>query len=273
MRGLAVILIALIAVSAGCIGAQGGEKVGGPTASPGHPANAATSSTSSWHAGEKKRTEITPMAILRSIHQYTYEENASVELRITMKAGNATQTTNATMEILERGYVDLLGKRAKITTRTVTKPNDVTLNMTRIIVGNTVYIETLGRTGVSNDTSFWRINPVSLAEELLKLTPIGNYTENGTRVLVYSVPGDVLLPMAQLYFTNQGMNTTVTDATAELYFSNGSFKGMKLVFSVRAAAAVEGMNGKMTVVEVGSWRGTVRITSVNRREEVKAPST
>ncbi|GAB6136610.1 hypothetical protein [Thermococcus prieurii] len=270
MKKLAILLIALLVISAGCIGSQGGEKGGSQTKSPSQ-TNVAT--TSSGHAGEKKHAEITPMAILTSIHQYTYEENASVQLRITIKTGNTTQRTNASMGILERGYVDLLGKRAKIVTRTVTKPDNVTLKMTRVIIGGTVYTETLGRTGVSNDTSFWRINPVSLAKELLKLTPIGNYTENGTRVLVYSVPGDVLLPMARLYFTNPGMNTTVTDATAELYFSNGAFKGMKLVFSVRATAAVEGMNGKMTVIEVGSWRGTVRITSVNKMEEVKAPST
>ncbi|AHL23457.1 hypothetical protein [Thermococcus nautili] len=270
MRKLTVLLLVLIAISAGCIGGTT-PQTQSPTASQTGSTQSTSSVTSTATSAEK--TSINPFQALQEIKQYTYTENASVELRINMTAGNITQQTNVSLVIEERGYVDLDGMKARIQTRTTTLPDNVTLNTTWVVIGKKVYVENFGNVTVENNTAFWRVNPVSLARELLKLKPVGNYTENGTLVLVYSVPEELILPLAGLYFTTPEMNTTVTDATAELYFTEKGFTGMKLTYGILATTTTNGIGGEIKVTERGLWKGTIRITSVNKKEDVKAPST
>jgi len=270
MKKLTVLLLVLIVISAGCIGGTTSQTQS-PTASQTGATQNTSSTTSTSTPAEK--TSINPFQALQEIKQYTYTENASVELRINMTAGNITQQTNVSLVIVENGYVDLDGMKARIQTRTTTLPDNVTLNTTWVVIGKKVYVENFGNVTVENNTAFWEVNPVSLARELLKLKPVGNYTENGTLVLVYSVPGELVLPLAELYFTTPEMNTTVTDATAELYFTENGFRGMKLTYGILATTTTNGIDGEIKVTERGLWKGTIRITSVNKKEEVKAPST
>lgn len=269
MRKLLTLLLVLVVLSAGCIGggSNNATTVGGNTTP------VKTSSTQVSTTSPKKESSINPLKALEAIKQYTYEENATAELNIEMKTGNITQRTNVSLVVYERGYVDLEDKRARIETRTTTLPDNVTLNTTWVIIGQKVYVENFGNVTVENDTSFWKINPVSLARELLRLKPVGNYTENGTLVLTYSVPGELIIPLAELYFTTPDMNTTVTDATAELYFTEKGFTGMKLTYEIVATTTTAGLGGEISVREKGLWRGKIKITSVNEKKEVKAPST
>ncbi|WP_297468983.1 hypothetical protein [Thermococcus sp.] len=269
MRKLLTLLLVLVVLSAGCIGggSNNATTVGGNTTP------VKTSSTQVSTTSPKKESSINPLKALEAIKQYTYEENATAELNIEMKTGNITQRTNVSLVVYERGYVDLEGKRARIETKTTTLPDNVTLNTTWVIIGQKVYVENFGNVTVENDTSFWKINPVSLARELLRLKPVGNYTENGTLVLTYSVPGELIIPLAELYFTTPDMNTTVTDATAELYFTEKGFTGMKLTYEIVATTTTAGLGGEISVREKGLWRGKIKITSVNEKKEVKAPST
>ncbi|WP_297547924.1 hypothetical protein [Thermococcus sp.] len=269
MRKLLTLLLVLVVLSAGCIGggSNNATTVGGNTTP------VKTSSTQVSTTSPKKESSINPLKALEAIKQYTYEENATAELNIEMKTGNITQRTNVSLVVYERGYVDLEDKRARIETRTTTLPDNVTLNTTWVIIGQKVYVENFGNVTVENDTSFWKINPVSLARELLRLKPVGNYTENGTLVLTYSVPGELIIPLAELYFTTPDMNTTVTDATAELYFTEKGFTGMKLTYEIVATTTTAGLGGEISVREKGLWRGKIEITSVNEKKEVKAPST
>ena len=269
MRKLLTLLLVLVVLSAGCIGggSNNATTVGGNTTP------VKTSSTQVSTTSPKKESSINPLKALEAIKQYTYEENATAELNIEMKTGNITQRTNVSLVVYERGYVDLKDKRARIETRTTTLPDNVTLNTTWVIIGQKVYVENFGNVTVENDTSFWKINPVSLARELLRLKPVGNYTENGTLVLTYSVPGELIIPLAELYFTTPDMNTTVTDATAELYFTEKGFTGMKLTYEIVATTTTAGLGGEISVREKGLWRGKIKITSVNEKKEVKAPST
>lgn len=266
MRKLVVLLIVFAVLSAGCIGSPqktGGSVVGNESRT------TSIIQTSPVESGEKP---INPKGLIDAIKQYTYTEKATVELGIEMKAGNLTQRTNVSLLIEERGYVDIKNRRARIETRTTTLPGNVTVNTTWIVIGQRVYVESFGNVTVENDTKFWEVHPVALARKLLELEPIGNYTENGTLVLVYSVPGELVLPLAELYFTTPEMNTTITDATAELRFTRNSLKGIKLIYSVRASTTTNGLGGEIEVVEVGTWRGTIRITSVNEKEEVAPPT-
>ena len=269
MRKLLTLLLVLVVLSAGCIGggSNNATTVGGNTTP------VKTSSTQVSTTSPKKESSINPLKALEAIKQYTYEENATAELNIEMKTGNITQRTNVSLVVYERGYVDLEDKRARIETRTTTLPDNVTLNTTWVIIGQKVYVENFGNVTVENDTSFWKINPVSLARELLRLKPVGNYTENGTLVLTYSVPGELIIPLAELYFTTPDMNTTVTDATAELYFTEKGFTGMRLTYEIVATTTTAGLGGEISVREKGLWRGKIKITSVNEKKEVKAPST
>ena len=270
MKKLLTMLLVLVVLSAGCLGGGSNNATteGGNTGTPVHTTSTQVSTTS-----PKKESSINPLKALEMIKQYTYEENATAELDIEMKTGNITQETNVSLVVYERGYVDLEGKRARIETRTTTLPDNVTLNTTWVIIGQKVYVEDFGNVTVENDTSFWKINPVSLARELLGLKPVGNYTENGTLVLTYSVPGELIIPLAELYFTTPDMNTTVTDATAELYFTKKGFIGMRLTYEIVATTTTAGLGGEISVRERGLWRGKIEITSVNEKKEVKAPPT
>ena len=269
MRKLTVLILVLIVVSAGCVGGDTSQpqtsKADGETTSPQSPIKTGS---------EKENTPIDPVKALEEIKQYSYAEDASVELDMEMKSGNFTQEANFTMIIEEMGYVDFEEKKAKIMTTTTTLPDNVTFNMSLVVVDGKVYIKDIGERIAKNDTSFWRINPVSVARELLKLQPVGNYTENGTLVLVYSVPEELILPMAEFYFATPDMNTTVTDATAELYFTDEGFTGMKLTYGIIATTTAEDISGEIIeVTERGYWKGTIKITSINKKEEVEAPST
>lgn len=272
MRKLMVLLLVLIVVSAGCIGGKTSQL---QTSESGTESTATGSATQTKTASQKENAVINPLEVIKTIKQYNYVENSSAELIIETETGGMAQQINVSLLILENGYVDLEGRKAKIQTRTTTLPDNLTINTTWVIIGETAYyVGDLGGMSVENDTSFWSVNPVSLAESLLKLKPVGNYTENGTLVLVYSVPEELILPMAEFYFTTPDMNTTVTDATAELYFTDEEFTGMKLTYGIIATTTAEDISGEIIeVTERGYWKGTIKITSINKKEEVEAPST
>jgi len=268
MKKLVVLLLTLIVISSGCIGSSTHNQPAGTQSN-----GTATSTSSTTTTTPREKTPINPIKAIEKIKQYTYVENASAGLNIEIKTGNLTQQINVSLIIEERGYVDFEGMKARIQTRTTTRPDNATLNTTWVVLGRKVYVESLGNVTIENNTQFWRTNPVSLARELLKLRPIGNYTENGTLILVYSVPEELVLPLAELYFTTPEMNTTVTDATAELYFTENGFVGVKLTYEILATTTTTGIGGEVKVKEKGFWKGTVKITSINKKEEVKAPST
>ena len=272
MKKLMVLLLVLIVVSAGCISGNTSQ----PQTSESNKESTSTGSTTPTETTpQKEGTVINPFKAIDRIKQYTYSENSSVEMLIETETGNITEQINVSLLILENGYVDLEDKKAKIQTKTTTLPDNMTVNTTWIIIGDNVYYadDLLGIVNVKNDTLFWRINPVSLAKKLLELDPVGNYTENGTLVLVYSVPEEIILPLAEFYLSVPDTNTTVTDATAELYFTEDGFTGMKLIYGILVTTTVEDIGGEMEVTERGHWKGTIKITSINKKEEVEVPST
>jgi len=172
--------------------------------------------------------------------RYRYTEEAVADMRV--EVGNLSLSLRVVMR--EWGTVDSVARRAEIRTFTRLLPDNVTTNRTMLIVGDEIVI---GNTSVPTD--FWKVHPVGLMRELLKLEPIGNYTENGTRVLVYSVPEELVLPLAKLYLAD--LNLTITDAVATLYPEE---LRLSLVYTFRAEAG-----GELAVTQTGTWRGNVTV--------------
>ncbi len=275
MKKTLAVLLVIVVIASGCLG--GGNTATSPSSA--SPASSATTVQSATHSSaptastaEKPKPSFSPLESLKEIKRFTYTENASVNMSIKISFANGTQSSNLRIMVSESGYVDFKKKVAEVNTTTRTLPDNVSVTVTTVVLNGTEYVKTPAGTVRMNDTlGVWETNPVSLAIAVLNSgKPVANYTENGKLVLVYSVQSDVILPLAELYFTGPKTNITVTDAMISLYFENGTFIGAKLVYSVIAVGSMEDpMLGKMKIEQHGKWEGKIRITSINREFEVK----
>jgi hypothetical protein len=272
MKRALVLLIALMVLTSGCLGGGEKEKPASPTQT--LQSNSPLKPETTTSTLEKK--PFNPLKALEEIHEYTYREKASVNINFTMVFSNGTQRSGLTIRINESGYLDLKGRVAQINTTTTTLPDNVTATLVRTIVNGTEYISLPGG-GLRrlNDTGVvWGTNPVTLAETIVKTQrPIANYTENGTLVLVYSPSPELMLPLAELYFSGPKTNVTVLDSTISLIFKNSKLVGMRLSYSILATGKVtDPLLGEIKIEQRGEWKGEVEITSINRKFEVKPPT-
>lgn len=191
---------------------------------------------------------------------------------------NVSWTDNVTLGMSERGYLDFGSWSALINTTTVSVPDGVSFNTSRVLVSNVTYIQTPTGWVKSDDSStadfIWRYNIVSLARKYLGMAP--DHRESGEGlVLEYHLSDYDVRELASIYFVSTP-NTTITvkGGVLKLYFENGELVGGMINFSVITRTSIEDPTmGKITITQDGSWSETVRITSVNEKMEVKAPST
>ena len=276
MRKALAVLMVLIVLASGCLG-------GGNTAtsqSSASPASSVTTVQSTAHssaptASTAEKLRFSPIESLKEIKRFTYTEKASVNMTIEMSFANGSQLSNLRILVNESGYIDFEKKVAEVNTTTMTLPDNVSVTITTVVLNGTEYVKIPAGTARMNDSlRIWKTNPVSVALAVLSSgRPVANYTEGGRLVLVYSVQPEVIIPMAELYFTGPKKNITITDATISLYFENGTFVGAKLAYSVIAVSSMEDpLLGKMTIEQRGEWKGDIRITSINREFEVRPPT-
>ena len=274
-RTLLIGVLIMLVLSLGCLGGQTTTTSTGISPSP-SPSPTGTSHTTTTTPVNQK--SFNPLKALSSIERFFYRENATVTMNVTIYVANTTQKSFLKIRVLEEGYVDTVKRVAVINSTTVTIPDNVTVKVERVIVGDQEFVKTpAGNMKVSNSSlvgSFWNTNPVALAKHLANTTPLAKYRKGNSTVLVYSAPGRLLLPLARVYFTSPGMNVTITDATVELYFENGTLVKERLIYSLQAVAVTsDPALGKMKVVERGQWKGTIEIYDINVKKNVSVPST
>jgi len=274
-KTLLVLTVALALMTSGCIG--GGTTQTATPTSQSVPSQTATQTSSPTQTHTSPPQTFNPLKAIEGIWSFSYVEHANVSMNVTMAVKNMSkQATRVSMRINETGYVDLRDRTAQINMTTTTFPDNVTVRLQRTVINNTEYLRIPGG-GVKkgNGSYVWTTNPVAIAKWLVQNEkPIAEYRENGSVVLVYSAESSLITPLAKLYFTTPGMNLTVLDATVKLVFKNGELAGEELVYSVKATAVTkDSLLGEIHIEQNGVWKGTIRITSINEKREIKPPST
>ncbi len=288
MRKYALLLVALILVgfAAGCMGQEG--KGGTTTVQPSGPlVNVTTESqthsqtTTSQPPAEGNKRTIDLKELQKAVNgigQFTYVSNTTINMTVTLTSNKTSQSENLTLIIGEKGYIDLQAKRAWINSTTQTPPAGPSTTMSRIVIGNTTYMHIISGWIKLNDSRVsemvWGFNIVALARTYLTKKPDSIKTGQVT-VLTYKVPNYLITPLAKNYFaTSPNSSVEVRDGTLELYFRGDRLMGGRLSFHVKAEAEInDNLLGKMHIEQEGSWVETVRVTSINVKEEVKAPTT
>jgi hypothetical protein len=291
MRKHAVVLIVMVFMGlvAGCLGGNGEETPSiTTTSSPSisTTSNPGESSTSTATVSESTTSTQKPSgpdldALLEwvsGIRQFIYTGNTTIKMRVITKQNGTLQEDNVTFTVLENAYVDYESWSAWINSTTLSLPDGVTTNSSRIVVNNVTYLQTLVGWVKTEDPSaskiLWDYSIVDLARKYLKEKP--ESVENGEVVkLRYTVPEYELEPLARIYFSaSPDSEVTVGNGTLELYFADGELTGGRLGFDVRIKNWVsDPILGNMTITLDGSWSETVKITSVNKKENVEVPST
>ncbi|MBP1911309.1 hypothetical protein [Thermococcus stetteri] len=272
-KAIGLLVAIMVVASAGCLGGKaietntvtGSEHAGSPEKT--------ATNTNTPTGGLKKAGDIDLDKIVGEIETYSYHHYATMDLNVTTTEGNITMQSNVSMLISEKGYVDIVRKRALVNSTVTILPDNLTENVLQIVIGNKTYLKTSFGVNVVNFTALWDSHPLKILKETIKEKPLAKYTENGTTVLVYSPPEDVLLPLAEGYLGVSGSNLTITDAALEIRVANDTISLIKLVYSLMVKTSSDGAFGHIEVVEVGTWKSLVRITSINERREVKPPST
>ncbi|ASJ06173.1 hypothetical protein [Thermococcus pacificus] len=280
MKRYAVLFIAilLIGLVAGCLGRNSGETTPSGTTS-----SATQSITKKVETTTTTQTPKGPdldelLKTVNSIRQFTYTSNATLRMLVTIEQGNTSETDNVTLNVLENGYMDYESWSAWINSTTVSLPDGAKTNMSRIVVDNITYIQSIVGWVKAEDTGaseiVWRYSIVGLAKEYLGEKP-SSVENNGTLKLVYHIPDYRLRPFATVYFaTSSETVVNVEDGRLELYFRDGQLVGGRLSFSVSSETDVNDPTlGEMKITQNGTWDETFKITSINEKKAVKAPST
>ncbi|WP_456367475.1 hypothetical protein [Thermococcus sp.] len=273
MKKLAGAIVVLIVVLAsGCLGSNAQPSQETQTLSSNSSAVAQTSSVSS-SSSPAVSERITLDKALRGIESYTYSRDVRMTTNLTITfSDNFTRRVNFSTIVRELGYVDVKERKAKINITTTTFPDNRTLNIEEVIIGNTSYLILNSHVKRMNSTDFWNVHPLAILLAVSKIKPLAQYTENGTLVLVYSPPEEVLRPLVKSYFGIENANTTITDAVIEVYISNKNVTEMRLVYSTRIEAVSEGISGRIRITGTGTWKSTVRFISINEKENIRPPT-
>ncbi len=288
MRKYALLVVALILIgfATGCMGQEG--KGGTTMVQPSGPlvnvttesqTHSQTTTSQPLTTGNEKTTDLKELQrAVNGIGQFAYVSNTTINMTVTLTSNKTSQSENLTLVIGEKGYIDLQAKRAWVNSTTQTPPAGPSTTMSRIVIGNTTYMHIVSGWIKLNDSRVsemvWGFNIVALAKTYLEKKPDSIKT-GGVTVLTYRVPNYLITPLAKNYFaTSPNSSVEVRDGTLELYFRGDRLMGGRLSFHVKAEAEInDNLLGKMHIEQEGSWVETVRITSINVKEEVKAPTT
>ncbi len=293
MRGYAaLIMVAIIVVGiAGCIG-NGSPGTSPTTTAKSHtttmstaPPNESASPTTQTMTQtttrpEKKgisRSEL--LENLSSVWSFTYVSNGTLRMVVGISTNGTSQTDNVTLRIIERGYVDLKDRRAWINSTAIGSPDGAQTNTSRVVIGETTYVRALTGWIKINDTNIatvvWDYNIVSLARKYLGEKPESMETNGSLIVLRYSVPDYDLTNLAREYFSiSPGAKVEVSNGRLEFYFRNGKIAGGTLSFDVETSVRIsDPVLGNATITQSGHWEQVIRVTGINVKENVKAPTT
>ena len=283
-----LIMIALLIVGiAGCIGNGSPGQTTSPetsqspsstvTASP--PTSSPATTTTSTQRVEKKVSPSDLLKNLGSVWSFTYTSKGNLTMIVTVSGNGTSQTDNVTLEIVEKGYIDLKDKRAWINSTAISSPDGAKTNTSRIVLGNTSYLKVISGWIKTNDTNLasvvWDYNVVSMAKRYLREKPESLETRGNVVVLTYAVPDYDLATLAKQYFSiSPDTKIEVSNGTLEFYFRNGEIAGEKLSFDVETNVGIsDPLLGNVTITQRGHWEQVITVTGINVKEEVTAPAT
>ncbi|WCN27967.1 hypothetical protein [Thermococcus kodakarensis] len=275
-RVLGLLIAILIVASAGCLGGETTTDTKPETADSMHTSGINSTKTNTGidsSSSNRETGDVDLESIVGKIETYSYHQDALMKLDVTTTEGNITMNTNVSMLIIENGYVDTVGRKALVNSTITILPDNLTENMLQIVIGNKTYIKTSFGVNEINFTTLWDSHPLRLVEAIIQEEPLAKYTENGTTVFVYSLSEDVILPLAEAYLSPGDSNVTITDAVLEIHVANGTIIQIKLAYSLVAKMSSDDAFGHIEVIETGTWKSTVRITSINEKREVEPPTT
>lgn len=275
-RVLGLLIAILIVASAGCLGGETTTDTKPETTDSMHTSGITSTKTNTGidsSSSNRETGDVDLESIVGNIETYSYHQDAIMKLDVTTTEGNITMNTNVSMLIIENGYVDTVGRKALVNSTVRLLPDNLTENMLQIVIGNKTYIKTSFGVNEIEFTTLWDSHPLKIVERAIKDKPLAKYTENGTTVFVYSPSEDVILPLAEAYISPGDSNVTITDAVLEIHVANGTISQVKLVYSLLVRISSEGPFGHVDVVEAGTWKSVVRITSINEKREVEPPTT
>jgi TolB-like protein len=278
MRKIGILLILLIVVGFvhGCLGT--GELRGTYTAS----LSPSNYSTVTLKSKQPSRMEL--IENLKKVKQFSFQENTSIRLNVTMKVGNTTKSEEVGIVYLRSGYVDFQGRIAEVNITTTTFPGGASTFMKEIITDRDVYVFiggkwiklTNGSLGISPSLVLnmtWRYNLVNFTLKYLGEKPYRESFENGTKTLYYNVTARDLREMSGgLLGEESNMSLNVTTGVLELRFVGTRLVGGRVGYRMMVHLWGERLGRRVDVYEVGSVYDEFTITDINVRKKVEVPA-
>jgi hypothetical protein len=268
-----LVLLLLVALASGCTNDA---------------SNTASQSTSSTSATAIKQREYSPSELLEGlmkIKRFTYLENTSLQMTMTLHMGNQTYSQNVTVIYKKTGYIDLENREAYINTTTTTFPGGTRVFLSEIIKGDEVYLFMNGqwiKLPVDNSSLMnaskmlnmtWEYNPVSIAINYLKRKPAKVKYVNGTEVLVFNVTTEDLREMASSFLgPNANATLNVTHGVMELLFRDGRYVGGRIAYRIEMTLRTNSAGTPVEVHESGFLYDEFVIRDINVKKSVPVPS-
>jgi len=285
VRKLALILVSILlaAFVSGCVSTESGASSTNPTGT--STSNGSTGTTITPTSKPKLYTAGELLEEMKKIKQFTYFENTSLKLTVTVVAGNVSQSENVTLIYRKAGYVDLKNREAAVNITTITFPGGASVFTRQIVKGSEVYVFMNGRwIKLTNATSelnvskvlnlTWRYNIVSFAVRYLERKPSNVSCVNGTELLYYPVTKADLEAIASAFLgpaANVSLN--VTNGILELRFRNGTFVGGRIAYRIEAIIRSTQPTGtSVEVHEEGYVYDEFVITDINVKKPVHVPA-
>jgi len=272
-HAIALLLIMLTGIAAGCINGGGHAPAqSSPAAStPTTPAPSHTT-TSTPHTTVWENL----LKWVNGVNQLTYKSTTNVTMNVTVETGGMTQNNTVALRIYESGYIDFTSKEAFIRTTTVSLPDNTTVSINETVAGGKTYISTgIGPVNVTNGSPelLWEYNIVGLAKKYLRGKP-DEITNGSTTRLVYTLDWRDVQNLARMYLT-AGPNTGIKVRGGNITFlvRDGRLVGGVLTYSVTAETVVtqQGL-GSMKVTQNAEVRSYITITGINHPQKVKPPT-
>ncbi|WP_297506449.1 hypothetical protein [Thermococcus sp.] len=269
MKRLALIILLLLFMSvvAGCIGER---------------SSTSTSPELTLKPKQPSREEL--LEGLKEIKQFTFIDNTSLKLNMTLVQGNLTQSQKVTLIYNRKGYLDFTERKAEINITTVVFPGGASTLTREVIVGNDVYVSVGGNWFKLTNESIglppsivlnmtWKYNIVNFTMKYLSKEPYRVEFRNGTQFLYYNLTYEDLKAIFEgLLGRASNMTTNLTGGVLELRFRGTSLIGGRAGYRVSTHIWGERLGQRFDVYEKGFVYDEFIITDVNVKKKVEAPS-
>ncbi|WP_456368361.1 hypothetical protein [Thermococcus sp.] len=221
---------------------------------------------------------------LKEIKQFTFIDNTSLRLNMTIMQGNLTQRQRVTIVYNRRGYLDFTERKAEINITTIVFPGGTSASTREIIVGDEVYLflggewfkldnETFGTSKSLILNMTWNYNIVNFTMKYLSREPYRVEFKNGTQFLYYNITYEDLKTMFEnIMGRTLNMTFNLSNGVLELRFKGTTLVGGRMGYKLKVHMWVERFGQKMEAYESGAVYEEFYITDINVKKRVEVPS-